>query len=229
MTTLMLLISATAQAAEFGTAVGPTTGRAYITYTGPVEFGDADKLKQTIMDNPGIQWLSLDSPGGVASEGYELASVISDAGLNVYVGYGTFCVSACYTAFLGGKNYEVKGVLAAHNAWTQQIPADTTVNQVLVEGQRLGSYNVIHHLANGFNVSLPFAISNYTDKDTFIAFTHEDQLNQFFARDEEDNIVGYLVNAGVDEAWVKKHVTDDLASLALERWMIDYPEEGKRR
>ena len=88
------------------------------------------------MENPDHNWIALRSPGGLAEEGYLLSDTISQLGLNTYVGYGSACVSACYTAFLGGTEYDIDGVIAAHNSWISDT-GDISVNEAINFGQQV--------------------------------------------------------------------------------------------
>ena len=219
------LTGVAASAGEFSTTIGERTGRHYITFDGPVEQGDVIKLQETAMANPDATWISLRSPGGLAEEGYALSSMISDLGLNTYVGYGSACVSACYTAFLGGAEYDIDGVLAAHNSWISDT-GDVTVNDAINFGQQAGSRDSWFHAANGFNLTLSNIITHFTDKDTFLTFTNEADLLKFFARNEEDKIGSYLQGIEVSEDWISNHVVEgeDLAGLALINLNNDYPD-----
>ena len=223
----LLMFSLPATAADFSIAHGQETGRTYIGITGAIEPGDALKLRAYAAMNPTAEWVALSSPGGLANAGYKLGYMISKLELNTYVGFGSACVSACYIAFLGGKDYDIDGVLAAHNAWIKDT-GDFTVNQGINQGQALGAYDTYYHLANGFNFALPYMITAYTDKNTFVAFTDEKELNAFFVRDAVDKIVSYLDSTvgNTDENWVEKHVVKsaDLAALSMIKWNAKFPD-----
>ena len=221
----LLLFSLPAVAADFSIEHGMETGRTYIGISGPIMPDDALKLKVYAAMNPTAEWVALSSPGGLANAGYALSQAISNLELNTYVGYGSACVSACYIAFLGGKEYDIDGVLAAHNAWIKDT-GDFTVNQGINQGQALGAYDTYFHLANGFNFTLPYMIAIHTDKDTFVAFTDEAELMSFFSRNEEDKIVTYLKQLPIDNAWVEKYVVEsaDLVEMAMARFNRERPD-----
>ena len=101
---LMLAIPTITTAAEFGTVTGFETGRKYITLTGDIKPGDSRQLYMFALLNQDATHVAFHSPGGVATEGYEIGRVMSQLGLSSYVGYGQSCISACYPAFLGGKD-----------------------------------------------------------------------------------------------------------------------------
>ncbi len=226
----LILLPMAAQSASLGIVEGKQTGRTYITITGNIDGSEIGQLKMMKKLNPKAEWVAFNSPGGLARAGYELGNTISRLGLNTYVGYGQACVSACYIAFLGGAEYDVDGVLAAHNAWLPDT-GDITVNKGMQLGQQIASYDMIYHLLHGFNASLAYAIAINTDKDTYVTFTDEKDLMEFFARSERDVIQDYLSAKDIGKEWKKKHVTEtkDIfykANINLERdasWLKHHP------
>lgn len=90
-----------------------------IRIVGPLERGDAGKLKQTIdgIEQYGPLFVSFDSPGGVFVEAFEIASVIVDilesqdpriAGVIVFA--GDECLSACAVTFAASFDRAHPGV-----------------------------------------------------------------------------------------------------------------------
>ena len=191
---LMLFIPTLTTAAEFGTADGFETGRKYITLSGDIKPGDSRQLFMFALLNQDATHVAFNSPGGVAQEGYQIGNVMSQLGLSSYVGYGQSCISACYTAFLGGKDYEIDGLLAAHVAWypEDELKEDQTVSDILRYGQGLGGYDAYWHMLNGFGYELQWHITNSTDEDTFITFTEEEDLMRFFQRSDDEEVSDYF-------------------------------------
>ena len=226
LTGLLMLASTAASAATFGTAEGYETGRKYITIDGPIEAGDAGRLLFHIIMNPEATWVSMSSPGGLANEGYELGNVISENGLNTYVPLGSACLSACYTAFLGGYEYDIDGVVAAHNAWLDVADASASINDYVKTGQQLGAYDMLWHLANGFSAGLAYTISLNTSPDVFIGFTHEDDLMESFSRTEGDNVNNYLDGSLYTQKWVQDHLVtvDNFEAKLVETMDAEYPD-----
>ncbi|MDA7428105.1 hypothetical protein PGB28_06525 [Primorskyibacter aestuariivivens] len=86
-----------------------------VTATGPIQPGDADRLRailpgdaeysQYVTDTPR---LCFDSPGGSFVEGLAIARHLRDTGIAAHVPRDASCLSACAIAFLGGsaRNFE---------------------------------------------------------------------------------------------------------------------------
>ena len=219
----MILSPMAAQAASFDITEGKLTGRMYITISGNIDNTDATSLAMFAKLNPQAKWIAFNSPGGLAAGGYALGNMISRLGLDTYIGYGQACVSACYLAFLGGKEYDIDGVLAAHNAWLPD-GNDFNANSGMQLGQQIASYDMIYHLLHGFNAALPYAISINTNKDTYVTFTDEEDLNKFFARNNRDTIEEYLKQKDIGKDWKEKHVVDEseIKWLALNNYNRDF-------
>ena len=171
-----------------------------ILLTGEIELGDSDKLRAFKAANPGAGYVAFNSPGGLAYEGWQLGLAMSDMNLKSFVGVGHACLSACYSAFIGGSDYEIKGVLGAHVAWRmeEELEEGETASSVLHHGQLLGSYDAFYHLLNGFGFQLPFHIVNLTSHDTFLIFMDAEELNKYFARSDEDKVSEYLSAVDVE-------------------------------
>ena len=178
-------------------------------YFGEVQHGDADYLRTLLDENPDITVINMVSPGGVASEAYPLATVLSDYELTAYVPEGQYCLSACASAFIGAAEYDIDGVIGFHNAYAPGYDSFATYNEGLAHGQSFGAYSTYHMMLNGFSIQLPLLISQLTSPEEFIVFFHENDLMTFFARSEEDSVVPYL-SGPVDptETWLDFHLMD---------------------
>ena len=223
-TAAVITLSATiASSAEFSYVESQRSDNKYIVLTGSIESGDTEKLQAFAAQHPDATHVAFNSPGGLASEGWSLGFAMSDLGLKSYVSYGHACMSACYTAFIGGTDYEIDGVLGAHVAWRQEntLSDGETASDVLHHGQVLGSFDTFYHLAHGFNFQLPYDIVTLTSHDEFLIFTDEEQLNKYFVRDDDDKIGQYL-NAIESEPLVV-HAEDMLPYILL-NLKRDYPE-----
>ena len=218
---LMLVIPTSASAAEFGTTTGFETGRKYITLTGDIKPGDSRQLYMFALLNQDATHVAFNSPGGEAQEGYQIGHIMSQLGLSSYVGFGQHCLSSCYTAFLGGTDYEIDGVLGAHVAWypEDELEEDQTVSDILRYGQGLGGYDAFWHMVNGFGYELQWHIADKTDQDTFITFTDESQLMKFFKRSDDEEINDYFSFSNDAPTVTEAH---DMFRLAFgkfdERW-----------
>ena len=153
---------------------------------------DLAETARKALDAHDVDRAVLFSPGGQAYEGYTLAHLFSTREVPTYVSKGTYCLSACAIAFIGGTDYKVNdGILGFHSAY---IPEDVFENQqeAFKNGQQSGIYGLYYLLANGFSYEFASAISSKTDPDNFIIFTNEDDLNKHFVRTEKNNFDDYL-------------------------------------
>jgi len=71
-------------------------------FEGYLGYGAARALRAALEEEPAVQAIVLDSPGGWIASGRGLASVIEESGLDTYSFTG--CHSACVTAFIAGRN-----------------------------------------------------------------------------------------------------------------------------
>lgn len=72
-----------------------------IVLRGPIGFGSSEALRRVLERNPRLTLLELESPGGYAIEGFRMARLISQHGLDT-VAFGK-CSSACTLLFAAGK------------------------------------------------------------------------------------------------------------------------------
>ena len=68
--------------------------------SGEMGFGTTNRVRAALARDPGIREIELDSPGGNAMEGFALAALVRDRGLNTRVRAN--CASACVLVFAGG-------------------------------------------------------------------------------------------------------------------------------
>ena len=214
------------RAADFSFSTGFETGREYINISGMITEGDAALLDAHIKDNPQVGWVSMSSLGGLASEGYKLGTVISEHSLNTYVPYGAACLSACYIAFIGGVEYDIDGLLGAHNAWLAEPIDGYEHNDYIRSGQQWGTYDAAWHILNGFEIGLPYAISNNTNEETFLGWTDEEDFLKSFARTEANKIYEYLDNGLYTREWVEDHTVTsaNLEQLAMHNFNRRWPD-----
>lgn len=137
--------------------------------SGPIEQGDADRLRSFFSrlerDEMNHLWVTvaLDSPGGNLLEGMRIGMAIRDAGVQTLVRQGETCASACAIAFLGGqasgvtsdavsRNLEPGALLGYHGFYTggeqvrvvdETLTEARVINAILIEyATRMGSVDV---------------------------------------------------------------------------------------
>jgi hypothetical protein len=99
-----------------------------LEFSGRVAYGAAAALADALQANPGVRVLHLESPGGVLTEGYRMATAIRDRRLVTHVARG--CSSACVVAYAAGEERWLApagrlGLHAPRNACSP-VPADDT-------------------------------------------------------------------------------------------------------
>ena len=71
-----------------------------LSLAGEMGFGTTNLVRAALGRHPGITGIELNSPGGSAAEGFALAELVRDRGLDTYV--RADCASACVLVFAGG-------------------------------------------------------------------------------------------------------------------------------
>jgi hypothetical protein len=188
MTSIRILIYLVLLALGF--LIGTVTNAATITndgitisYEGEVVQSDVARLKE-MLDNTGIKTVFLDSPGGNAMTGYQLGYLFHEKEVNLIVGQDASCFSACAIAFLGGNERTKVGLLGFHVAWTTNTES---MSEGMKQGQVYGTITAAYFFRMGYSLQLPYMISMYTDKDTFLMLDVKD-LNMFKLESMEDFI-----------------------------------------
>lgn len=75
--------------------------RKRLQFEGEMGYGSTLLVERMLSEHPGIEGIELNSPGGRAAEGFALARLVRDLGLNTYV--RADCASACVLVFAGGR------------------------------------------------------------------------------------------------------------------------------
>jgi len=180
-----------------------------ILLTGDFIEGTAQRLNDILVANPRITKVGMVSGGGLAYEGFNVADVLSNHDVTAVVPRGYVSLSACAFGFNGAKDYVILGALGFHNMYvTDENMVDIDKLMLLIRGQQFGVRTAIFFIQNGFEIELPYIISAVTTPEEFIVFTSTEDLMTFFARNEEDNIINYLDNNDIDDAWIEEHLWD---------------------
>jgi hypothetical protein len=180
-----------------------------ILLTGDIIEGTAQRLDDLLTANPTITKVGMVSGGGLAYEGFNVANVLSNHNVTAIVPRGYVCLSACAIGFIGAKDYVILGALGFHNMYVNdEDMVDIDKLTLIIRGQQFGVRTAIFFIENGFEIELPYIISAFTTPEEFIVFTSTEDLMTFFARSEEDNIIDYLDNNEIDDAWIEEHLWD---------------------
>lgn len=99
-------------------------GRKFVIATGPVEAGDAERLRKALLpadrDPAGNKLLVLDSPGGSIGAALEMAAVMEEVQVATEVRSGASCASACaLILFMSGQSRTLQagGWLGIHTCY----------------------------------------------------------------------------------------------------------------
>ncbi|HXP30230.1 MAG TPA: hypothetical protein VN832_04010 [Stellaceae bacterium] len=106
-------------------------------YSGAITYGVSEEVRRALDAAPGVTVIHLSSRGGRLVEAQHLHDLIAERGLATYV--GQFCVSACTSAFMGGRErWLAPGArLGFHQASTPGGLSIATVLEVAAEKQAL--------------------------------------------------------------------------------------------
>jgi len=164
---VLLLVYATSSMTQAASIriVGDT-----ILYDGTVQKNDV-KVIRGMVEVSGIKRISLNSPGGVAMTGYALGYLFRELEMSVVVPKGNYCLSACATAFLGGKEKTLEGTLGFHVAWSRQ---KGEYSNGMKAGQRLGAIDAVYHFEMGYTMQMQYVVSVVTDSENFLLLSAED-------------------------------------------------------
>jgi hypothetical protein len=200
--------------------------RDVLIYTGGIQTHTTEIIEYFYKQYPHIDEILFHSSGGRAIESFELGSFLSNNHLKVTVPPLAYCMSACAFAFIGGYDYRIDGMLGFHLA--HFAPEDVTgvynvddMNGEFEVGQQLGHYWSIWIMENGFSNHLTTTIVNETSKDNFLVMDHEDELMNWFVREETgmDDIMNYFKN--LTDAEKNFMINDDLG-----KWLMGEVDRG---
>lgn len=97
-----------------------TAGSHNLIALGQIQAGESQRLKSELTramhQSGGINEVLLNSPGGDSVEGEKMGRLIRELGIPTRIASGSFCVSACSVAFLGGvfRTIENGGTYSVH-------------------------------------------------------------------------------------------------------------------
>ncbi len=137
---------------------------------GNIRNGDSFSLRKALRNHE-ISTIVLASPGGLVMEGLNMAGIIFDKGLNVYVPEKATCASSCAFMFFAGKERKVRGKLGVHQFYTGNASASGNINE---------TENVVQ-----FTVSEIIGFLNEFDTPRFVFERMFQQQEMYFFNKEE--------------------------------------------
>ena len=117
---LFLFFFAFASMVDAGEIREHSTDPTVIAFVNSVEEGDAQMLRDYLVDHQEVTTLLLYSGGGSVSEGLEMMEIISLRGLNTHIRKDWKCYSICSFMWLAGKHRTVDegGEIGVHQPYS---------------------------------------------------------------------------------------------------------------
>lgn len=108
-----------------------------IEFSGAMSAGAAGELRRVLDENPGVDVIHLNSPGGLVTEGRQMLALIRERQLITTT--DRYCTSACVLAFLGGRErYLAPGAhLGLHGESSSVVDADHVAAFAQVDKQTM--------------------------------------------------------------------------------------------
>lgn len=178
-----------------------------IYLSGDITEGDADRIDRMVAAT-GIKDITLESDGGVATEGYTIGYTLRGLEMNVYVAENTACFSACAIATLGGVTKTIDGLLGFHVAWS---PHEGSYSDGMKSGQILGTLNAAYYFNMGYTLQIPYLVAHVTDQEHFLLLTGEDLT--YFEMVEND----FTELRVLEEGWIGHRLAGPLRINILRR------------
>lgn len=174
----------------------------YVTFDGAIEPGDAIRLVQ-LLQTTGIREVHLNSPGGVAIEGYNLGYGMRELKVKLVIDEESTCMSACAIMFLGGTEQVLDGLIGFHSPHIpENLQTGLNISETFSNGQGIAITNVHYFYTMGYNLQLQTLITQLTRADTFLVFKDLDELNKFTFN--EGRPFGDVIKLTND--WVAEHI-----------------------
>jgi len=181
------------------------TTKDILAYSGPMAKTTTKIIQYFHKQYPYIHEITLNSTGGLVTEGIRLGMYFSNTGMSVSISPNRVCLSACAYAFIGGTNYRIDGLLGFHTGFLMKrkdAPVlkspkpDSTgvspaVNHAYEHGHYMGAFYSKWFMQNGFNINLFMTIAAKTTMDKFYVMNHEKELYQWMARDNNSKVNDY--------------------------------------
>tara|TARA_R110000823_G_scaffold2934_3_gene11658 strand:+ start:625 stop:1257 length:633 start_codon:yes stop_codon:yes gene_type:complete len=123
--TVASLINFNLIAATVTTTKYAKSDNCYLTFSGGVEKGDADKVFNSFLyncDGGRVESINIDSIGGNFTEGARVSDVIREMGLNTAVYSGKAALSAAFSILMAGSEVSIySGARTGHHApWVEK-------------------------------------------------------------------------------------------------------------
>jgi len=176
-----------------------------LAYSGPMAVTTTNIINYFYKQYPYIDEITLNSNGGLVTEGIKLGTFFSQKRLKVSIAPSRVCLSACAYAFIGGTDYRIDGLLGFHTGFLVRpknappakmskpdrtgIPPEE--NNIYQQGHYMGALYSMWFMENGFNLNLFLTIAAKTSMKNFYVMNHEKELYQWLVRDDNAKMNDY--------------------------------------
>ena len=186
---LFVTLPAHAQPIESGTV---RIDGSEIRIMGAIDRTVANLFVQLVAANPGLDTVSLDSPGGYVIPALDMARVVNAKGLKTTVPGGDGCHSSCSLIFLAGKERVADGQLGVHQISGVDDPSltQTVISEIYEE---LVRFNTPSYLVSRMLRTPPDEI--------YIFSPEELERNSINVRAGEGSEIPHLLAV---ETWMRK-------------------------
>lgn len=188
-TTMLLAFEATAQELQDNDSVE------VIVLSGDVDKHMEAKLIKALEIYPNLKTVAVDSPGGYVHIGFRIGHLIRDNNLNTFIYRNGSCASACTYIFMGGRyrGMQYGGRLGFHPARAGGFPGGIPLNDILLDGQRLG-IDAIEYFVQMSVASKMLAIVQFISKS--YQNTHYNEMD-WYQPQKENLATKSLLTSGV--------------------------------
>ena len=193
-----------------------------IKFDGEIQQGDAINLVMT-MQRTGIREVHLNSPGGVAIEGFNIGYGMRELNAKMVVTRSSTCFSACAFAFLGGTEHVLDGLIGFHSAHIpKEFQDQINVGDAFSNGQNIAVMSTQYFYKMGYSLQLQTLITQLTNPTTFLVFKDITELHKFKYTD--DNPFGNFPE--IETQWIADHIAGPIR-LHFLKLSIDNNEPNK--
>ena len=170
-----------------------------LVYSGEFEPGTSDQMRIALELNPGYRKLVMHSPGGTAYEAYNTGQVLSDYNVKVWIPKGRICLSACATAFLGGRDYQIDGQLGFHSSYIPEsewagLVEKGLLSDIYKSAQAYGFREAYYLQLHGFSLVMGSDILSNTSESEFLVFDNTEDLMAYYVRTDDYPSKNLLLN-----------------------------------
>lgn len=184
------------------TAAQMTVKDGYIKFDGPIVQGDAIRFVQ-LVNSTNIKTIHLNSPGGVAVEGFNLGYAAKELKVKLVIDDQSVCLSACAIMFLGGEEQELEGLIGFHRSYIPEEHKDKlSTTEAFANGQGLGVGTTYFFHTMGYTLQLQALITQITNPETFLVFKDLKELNKF----KFSGAIGFNNTLELPNSWVAERI-----------------------